>query len=87
VLLDADLTILTANEADYDTYAAAIRREYAWVSDADFRAGRCCVLERFLARRSIYCTPMMRQHAEARARANLARELVQLAQKDETDQP
>jgi predicted metal-dependent HD superfamily phosphohydrolase len=78
VLLDADLAILGAEPQEYDAYAAAIRREYAWVSDDDFRTGRRRVLERFLARPRIYLTPPMEARAEARARANLAREIATL---------
>src|SRR5262245_53529337 len=33
MLLDADLFVLGENESAYDAYAAAIRREYDWVSD------------------------------------------------------
>jgi predicted metal-dependent HD superfamily phosphohydrolase len=79
VLLDADLSILAAEPAIYSCYATAIRREYAWVAEADYRAGRMAVLQRFLARPWIYFTPRMRQHAEDRARANLADEIVQLS--------
>jgi predicted metal-dependent HD superfamily phosphohydrolase len=75
VLLDADLAILGAAPADYDDYAAAIRREYAWVAEADYRAGRRRVLERFLARARIYVTATMAAQAEGSARANLVREI------------
>jgi predicted metal-dependent HD superfamily phosphohydrolase len=78
-LLDADLAILGEDEETYDTYAAAIRREYDWVSEPDYRAGRRRVLERFLARPHIYQTSWMRQHHEGSARANLAREIARLA--------
>jgi predicted metal-dependent HD superfamily phosphohydrolase len=77
-LLDADLAILGENEPVYDAYAAAIRREYDWVSDADYRAGRRAVLERFLARPRIYFTERMYTARDARARANLAREIAAL---------
>jgi predicted metal-dependent HD superfamily phosphohydrolase len=79
VLLDADLSILAADEAEYDRYAAAIRREYAWVADEDYRAGRAAVLERFLARPHLYFTDFARREWEPRARANLAREIAALA--------
>jgi predicted metal-dependent HD superfamily phosphohydrolase len=77
-LLDADLSILGADEATYEAYAAAIRREYAWVSDDDYRAGRRKVLERFLARPRLYFTDWGFAQNEARARANLAREIARL---------
>lgn len=64
-LLDADLAILAADPATYDAYAAAIRREYARVPEADYRAGRRRVLEGFLARPRIY---FVLTAAEAQAR-------------------
>jgi predicted metal-dependent HD superfamily phosphohydrolase len=39
-LLDADLAILGAEVDRYDDYANAIRREYAWVAEDDYRSGR-----------------------------------------------
>lgn len=77
-LLDADLAILAAPPAEYDAYAAAIRREYDWVPEAQFRRGRRGVLERFLARPTIYRTEQMRPQ-EPLARANLAREIASLS--------
>jgi predicted metal-dependent HD superfamily phosphohydrolase len=79
VLLDADLAVLGADEAAYDRYAAAIRREYAWVPEADYRAGRSRVLEDFLRRPRVYHTEEMHARAEALARANLRREIALLA--------
>jgi predicted metal-dependent HD superfamily phosphohydrolase len=70
-LLDADLAVLGADAEGYDRYAAAIRREYAWVPEADYRAGRRRVLEGFLARPQIY---HLLKHAESAARHNLRRE-------------
>jgi predicted metal-dependent HD superfamily phosphohydrolase len=78
VLLDADLAILGASEERYARYAADIRKEYAWVPDADYRAGRAAVLERFLAAPRIYLTPIMFEEGEHRARANLREEIASL---------
>jgi predicted metal-dependent HD superfamily phosphohydrolase len=75
VLLDADLAILGAAEDRYRRYAADIRKEYAFVPDAEYRAGRAAVLQRFLARERIYHTSLLYAEGEARARANLAAEL------------
>lgn len=75
LLLDADLAILGASGDRYDRYAADIRKEYGWVPDADYRAGRARVLEQFLARPRIYFTDMMFEEGEERARANIQREL------------
>jgi predicted metal-dependent HD superfamily phosphohydrolase len=76
-LLDADLAILSGDMPAYDAYAYAIRREYAWVPERDYRAGRQRVLERFLVRPHIYFTMKMAD-AEPRARDNLRREIEQL---------
>ncbi|QJX00958.1 HD domain-containing protein [Frigoriglobus tundricola] len=78
VLLDADLAILGAAEERYARYAADIRKEYDWVPDADYRAGRAAVLNRFLAAPRIYNTGIMFEEGEQRARANLRGELAQL---------
>jgi len=78
VLLDADLAILSAEERRYARYAADIRREYAWVDDAAYRAGRIKVLEGFLNRPRIYRTERMFTAAEGSARQNLLREIEQL---------
>ena len=78
VLLDADLAILGAAPQRYARYAADIRREYAWVRDAEYRAGRAAVLEQFLARPRIYHAQMMYDEGEQRARENLRAELAAL---------
>jgi predicted metal-dependent HD superfamily phosphohydrolase len=74
-LLDADLAILGASEAEYDAYAAAIRAEYDWVPEEAYRAGRATVLRRFLERRRIYRRTWEREEA---ARRNLVREIASL---------
>jgi predicted metal-dependent HD superfamily phosphohydrolase len=79
VLLDADLAILGADQPTYDGYAHAIRQEYAWVPEEQYCSGRRRVLQGFLARTRIYYTPALFAQAEARARANLAREIAALA--------
>jgi predicted metal-dependent HD superfamily phosphohydrolase len=81
VLLDADLAILGASEQRYARYAADIRKEYDWVPDVAYRAGRAAVLERFLAAPRIYQTPLVFEEGEQRARANLRAELADLQAK------
>jgi predicted metal-dependent HD superfamily phosphohydrolase len=76
VLLDADLAILGASEAEYQAYAENIRREYAWVPEADYRKGRRQVLHNFLTRPRIY---HFLSHLEQPARRNLADEIARLA--------
>jgi predicted metal-dependent HD superfamily phosphohydrolase len=78
VLLDADLAILGASEERYARYAEDIRKEYAWVPEADYRTGRAAVLERFLAAPRIYYTQVIFEEGEQRARANLRAELTRL---------
>lgn len=78
LMLDLDLAILGAPRPDYETYAAAIRREYAAVPDPVWRVGRALVLERFLARPHLYQTDLFRERFEAGARANLAAEAAAL---------
>jgi predicted metal-dependent HD superfamily phosphohydrolase len=79
ILLDADLAILGASPERYQRYAADIRREYAWVPEADFRAGRSRVIGHFLARHRLFRTDLMYAEGEAAARANLRAELASLS--------
>lgn len=73
--LDADLAILAAERDVYDTYVADIRAEYAHLSDDEFRTGRAIVLQNFLDRTELFFTNAGKAKFEARARANLRREL------------
>ncbi|MCP3783902.1 metal-dependent phosphohydrolase [Micromonospora sp. A3M-1-15] len=78
LLCDADLAVLAAPPADYDRYAAAVRREYAHVPDPGFRAGRAAVLTGLLALPALYRLPEPHARWESPARANLTRELATL---------
>ncbi len=78
VLCDADLAILAAPQETYDAYAAAVREEYAFVPDDDFRAGRAAVLRQLLALPRLFRTPYGAQRWEKAARANIAAELERL---------
>ncbi|MGK5743101.1 HD domain-containing protein [Micromonospora sp. URMC 103] len=75
LLCDADLAVLAAPTPGYDRYAAAVRREYAHVPDADFRAGRARVLDALLALPALFRLPPLADRWERPARANLHREL------------
>jgi predicted metal-dependent HD superfamily phosphohydrolase len=73
---DADLAVLARPWPDYQRYVAAVRAEYAHVSDELWRAGRSAVLTGILAQPAIY------HHEpawEGPARGNLAAELASLA--------
>ena len=74
VLLDADLAVLGAGPAAYETYVRGVRAEYAHVDEAGWRAGRPVVLRRLLALERIYRTTTFAAR-EPRARANLGAEL------------
>jgi predicted metal-dependent HD superfamily phosphohydrolase len=73
LLLDIDLAILGAEPERYQRYAEQVRREYAHVPDAVYRAGRAAVLRGFLARPRIFLTARGAQ-LEAAARRNIASE-------------
>ena len=76
--LDLDLSILGAPEACYGRYSAAIREEYAWVPDAQYRRGRTAILERFLGMERIYRTEYANSRFESQARINIKNEVAQL---------
>ncbi|MBR0754647.1 phosphohydrolase [Bradyrhizobium jicamae] len=79
ILISIDLSILGAEGARYDAYAAAIRQEFIHVGDADYRAGRASVLRRFAVRAVIYPDHGFAAMYDRRARDNLARELAALS--------
>ncbi|MFH8383659.1 hypothetical protein ACH4E7_22370 [Kitasatospora sp. NPDC018058] len=78
VLCDADLAVLGGSPEAYAAYAAAVREEYGFVPDPDFRAGRAAVLRQLLALPALYRTPAGRGRFTAPARANLTAELQKL---------
>jgi predicted metal-dependent HD superfamily phosphohydrolase len=78
ILISIDLSILGADGAAYDAYAAAIRREFSHVPDEAYRQGRAAVLARFAARPVIYPDAGFAAQLDSQARANIARELAAL---------
>lgn len=78
LIIDIDLQILGSNETRYTRYTREIRKEYAWVPEADFRAGRSKVLTMFLEKRYIYNTRLYRSTFEEQARENISREIEML---------
>ena len=78
ILISIDLSILGAEPARYDAYAASIRRELIHVPEQDYRAGRARVLDHFAARPVIFPDPAFAAKYDRRARDNLARELAVL---------
>ena len=79
ILISIDLSILGAAPARYDVYAAAIRQEFAHVSERDYRDGRARVLRQFAARPVIFPDAGFAAIYDRQARENLARELASLS--------
>ena len=78
VLCDADLAILAAGSERYREYVDGVRREYAAIPEADFRAGRAAVLRDLLAKPTLFHTGHGLAHWEQPARANVQQELESL---------
>lgn len=79
VLCDADLAVLAADEPGYAAYTAAVRAEYRHVPDDLFRTGRAAVLQGLARQPRLFRTATARARFETVARANLQRELTELA--------
>ena len=78
LLCDADLEVLARPEPAYRRYAAAVRRDYSMVSDADFARGRSAVLRSLLATEPLFGTSCGQDLWEEPARSNLRAELAEL---------
>ncbi|WP_188308225.1 hypothetical protein [Streptomyces sp. CBMA123] len=83
VLCDADLAVLGGTPEAYAAYTAAVREEYGFVPEPDFRTGRAAVLHRILALPALYRTPAAHHRLTAAARTNLTAELQRLGESDE----
>ncbi|MDH6700022.1 hypothetical protein [Streptomyces sp. MAA16] len=79
VLCDADLAILAAPPSAYAAYTAAVRQEYHFVPDDDFRTGRSAILRALLDLPRLFRTPHGAREWEATARYNLTAELEMLS--------
>ncbi|MEF2279340.1 phosphohydrolase [Deinococcus sp. YIM 134068] len=77
LLVDADLSILGADERTFAAYDATIRREYAHVPGPLYSIGRRKVLRGFLERERIFTTPEFTE-LEGRAQVNLTAALKRL---------
>src|SRR5262249_22650221 len=80
LFLDMDLAILGSPPADFDVYEVAVRREYDWVTEPQWKLGRRAVLVQLLARPAIYATARFQASHEAAARRNLARAIARLGE-------
>jgi len=77
LFLDLDMAILSVNEADYNHYAAKIRKEYSHFTEDAYCKGRAQVLENFLSHR-VYCCQDTYKAWEANARHNISTEISKL---------
>ncbi|HRK66910.1 MAG TPA: hypothetical protein PKY73_05105 [Hyphomonas sp.] len=78
LFLDLDLSILGAPTHIYDRYETDIRKEYAFVPEEAFRAGRGAILKGFLARERLYLTDIAHSEWDALARENMKRAVAAL---------
>jgi predicted metal-dependent HD superfamily phosphohydrolase len=78
ILLDADLTRLGAPPERFAAYSQAIKQEYAWVPEDEYRRGRRQLLRSFLRRQRLYSTDPMYRALEEQARQNLTEEIARL---------
>lgn len=74
--IDADMSILGADNASYARYATGIRKEYG--DSIYFDAGRAQVLRSFLAMEKIFKTDLFYEKYEKQARLNIQREISDL---------
>jgi predicted metal-dependent HD superfamily phosphohydrolase len=76
---DIDLAVLGRPPARYEEYRRAVRREYSFLGDGEWRDGRSAVLRRFLSEPRIYVTEALGSRLEVPARVNLRAELEALS--------
>jgi predicted metal-dependent HD superfamily phosphohydrolase len=78
LVADIDLAILGSSPARYRSYQDAVRREYTFLDDSEWKAGRRAFIRRLLGRRWLYHTRHYRRHLEDQTRANLLGEFESL---------
>jgi len=76
--LDADIAILGAPPAAYDSYTSGVRKEYAWAPEPAFRAGRSAFLTNALTWARLFRTDIFENAYAGQARENMRRELAAL---------
>ena len=78
LLLDIDLSILGQERKVFNEYERGIRKEYAFIPFAEFRAKRADILVGFLQNLPIYRTDFFQDRYDARAILNLQHSLGKL---------
>jgi predicted metal-dependent HD superfamily phosphohydrolase len=76
LFLDMDLRILGSEPDEYEQYASQIRAEYQQIPESLYQPGRIQVLRRLLSRPRLYGTEIFFQTYEAKARQNVAEEIL-----------
>lgn len=71
IVLDVDLSILGANEVEFNAFESGIRFEYSFVQDEIYKEKRVEILESFLNLSRIYHTDFFFNAYEKQARNNL----------------
>jgi predicted metal-dependent HD superfamily phosphohydrolase len=79
LMLDIDLGILGTPTEVFERYDQDIRREYQWIPEQDYKAGRAQVLTTFLERDTIYKNKEIAEKLEHQARVNLSRKIEELS--------
>lgn len=78
LLLDIDLGVLGTEPMVFERYDQNIRKEFSWVPEDTYRAGRSKILTSFLEREKIFNSQLIRERYEEKARENLKRKLTEL---------
>ena len=79
---DIDLSILGADQDEYDAYTIEVRQEYSWVPEEAFRVGRLKVLKSIFSKGTFFHHKACAALWEARAQENVRREMNVLMQKN-----
>ncbi len=75
ILLDADLAPLGADPVTFQRQSLALRMEFSWIPDEQYRLNRKRLLRNFLQRERIYQTDLLFTILEEQARQNLSESL------------
>lgn len=71
ILLDADLAPLAYEESLFLEQSEAVRKEFSYIPEEEYKKNRVVILNKFLARERIYLTDQLYSELEDRARSNL----------------